>query len=139
MAEAKKVVLYVEDDRDDQLLFEEVLQTVNPDFKCCIATDGEHAFEILKTIEVPACIYVDVNMPRMNGLQFLQTLKLHPEYAHIPVFVLTTSRSSNDELTAVALGAKQYIIKPNSYRDLFTILEKCCEPFTKLPTISKAS
>src|SRR5687768_6070191 len=123
MKEAKKAVLYVEDDRDDQLLFMEVLKTVNPEFECFIATDGEHAFDVLKSIEIPVCIYVDVNMPRMNGLEFLKALKLHPEYSHIPVFILTTSTSSNDELTAVALGAKQYIIKPNSYRDLFKILE----------------
>jgi CheY-like chemotaxis protein len=139
MKEAKKAVLYVEDDHDDQQLFMEVLKNVNPDFECFIATDGEHAFEVLKNVDMPVCIYVDVNMPRMNGLEFLRALKLHPEYSHIPVFILTTSRSENDELTAVALGAKQYIIKPNSYRDLFAILEKCCEPYTKLPPIRKAS
>jgi CheY-like chemotaxis protein len=139
MKEAKKAVLYVEDDRDDQLLFMEVLKTVNPEFECFIATDGEHAFDVLKSIEIPVCIYVDVNMPRMNGLEFLKALKLHPEYSHIPVFILTTSTSSNDELTAVALGAKQYIIKPNSYRDLFKILEKCCEPYKQLPPVRKAS
>ena len=139
MKEAKKIVLYVEDDRDDQLLFMEVLRSVHPDFECRIATDGEHAFDVLKSIDIPVCIYVDVNMPRMNGLQFLKALKLHPEYSHIPVFILTTSRSASDELTALALGAKQYIIKPNSYSDLFKILENCCEPFTKLPTVRKAS
>jgi CheY-like chemotaxis protein len=139
MEEAKKVVLYVEDDHDDQQLFKEVLKTVNPDFDCQVASDGVHAFELLKRISTPVCIYVDVNMPRMNGLEFLKALKLHPEYSHIPVFILTTSASANDEITAVALGAKQYIIKPNSYKDLFTILEKCCEPFHKLPTIKKAS
>lgn len=139
MKEEKKAVLYVEDDRDDQLLFTEVLKTVNPEFECFIASDGEHAFDVLKNIDIPVCIYVDVNMPRMNGLEFLKALKLHPEYSHIPVFVLTTSTSANDQLTAVALGAKQYIIKPNSYRDLFKILENCCEPYTKLPTARKAS
>jgi CheY-like chemotaxis protein len=139
MKEAKKAVLYVEDDHDDQQLFVEVLQTVNPDFECFIATDGEHAFDVLKGIDVPVCIYVDVNMPRMNGLQFLKALKLHPEYSHIPVFILTTSMSANDELTALALGAKQYIIKPNSYHDLFKILENCCEPFKRLPMVKKAS
>lgn len=135
----KKAVLYVEDDRDDQQLFMEVLQTVNPHFECFIATDGIHAFDVLKQIDMPVCIYVDVNMPKMNGLEFLKALKLHPEYSQIPVFVLTTSNSANDELTAAALGAKQYIIKPNSYRDLFAILEKCCEPFTKIPTLKRAS
>lgn len=139
MREEKKAVLYVEDDRDDQQLFMEVLKTINPQFECFIATDGEHAFDVLKKIDVPVCIYVDVNMPRMNGLEFLKALKLHPEYSHIPVFILTTSTSENDELTAVALGAKQYIIKPNSYKDLFKILENCCEPYTKLPTARKAS
>jgi CheY-like chemotaxis protein len=139
MKEAKRAVLYVEDDSDDQQLFREVLETVNPDFECFIATDGEHAFEVLKTIHVPVCIYVDVNMPRMNGLEFLKALKLHPEYSQIPVFILTTSTSPNDQLTAVALGAKQYIIKPNSYRDLFKILQNCCEPFTKLPAAKEAS
>lgn len=139
MKEEKKAVLYVEDDRDDQLLFTEVLKSVNPDFECHVATDGVHAFDVLKKIDIPVCIYVDVNMPKMNGLEFLKALKLHPEYSHIPVFILTTSTSQNDQLTAVALGAKQYIIKPNSYQDLFRILENCCEPYTKLPTARKAS
>jgi CheY-like chemotaxis protein len=55
MKEEKKAVLYVEDDRDDQQLFEEVLKSVNPEFECFIATDGEHAFDVLKKIDVPVC------------------------------------------------------------------------------------
>lgn len=133
MKEGKKVVLYVEDDRDDQQLFVEVMTSVNADFDCLIASDGVEAFDVLQRIDHPICIYVDLNMPRMNGLEFLKALKLHPEYSHIPVFILTTSSSLNDEVTAVALGAKQYIVKPNSYQELFRILEKCCEPFQKLP------
>ncbi|HEY0739963.1 MAG TPA: response regulator [Chryseosolibacter sp.] len=133
MKESKKVVLYVEDDRDDQQLFVEVMESVNTDFTCLLASDGLEALDILKEIDQPICIYVDLNMPRMNGLEFLKALKLHPEYSHIPVFILTTSSSLNDEVTAVALGAKQYIVKPNSYQELFRILEKCCEPFHKLP------
>jgi CheY-like chemotaxis protein len=139
MKEQKKAVLYVEDDVDDQQLFVEVLNTVNPDFECYTAADGEEALDLLNNIDIPVCIYVDVNMPRMNGLEFLKALKLHPRFSQIPVFILTTSKSANDELTATALGAKQYIIKPNSYRDLFKILEKCCEPYKALSTVKKAS
>lgn len=126
-------VLYVEDDKDDQDIFKEVLKAVSPEFHCYIANDGHHALDILKTIDPPTCIYVDVNMPRMNGLEFLKAIKLHPIFSAIPIFVLTTSASANDKLTATSLGAKQYIIKPNSYSDLFNILEKCCEPYRAIP------
>jgi CheY-like chemotaxis protein len=137
MKDLSQTVLYIEDDRDDQHIFVEVLKDVNPDFKCCLANDGLHAFEMLNAMDhLPSCIYVDLNMPRMNGLEFLRSVKLHPEYSKIPVFILTTSSSTNDQLTAVALGAKQYIMKPTSYSELFSILEKCCEPFRVLPTIN---
>lgn len=126
-------VLYVEDDTDDQEIFMEVLKSVNANLHCYLATDGTAAIEMLDKIKLPVCIYVDVNMPRMNGLELLQYLKLHPEYSHIPVFVLTTSGSNNDKLNALALGAQQYIIKPNSYKEYLSILNDCCKPYIKMP------
>lgn len=81
-----------------------------------VARDGEEALEFLTKWEngapVPVVILLDLNMPKVNGLEVLRKLKSHKEYKTIPVVVLTTSSESMDVKTAYELGANSYIVKP---------------------------
>ena len=68
LPENNPTVLYVDDDRDDQELFSEILKELYPTVSCQTAKDGVDALDLLSTIQPPVCMFIDVNMPRMGGL-----------------------------------------------------------------------
>ena len=81
-----------------------------------VARDGEEALDYIPRWEkgepLPVVILLDLNLPKINGLEVLKVLKSHPVYKTIPVVVLTTSSESSDVKTAYQLGVNSYIIKP---------------------------
>lgn len=87
------------------------------------AENGLEALEVLKNNTVDAII-LDINMPRMNGLEFLQKIKSEDSYAQIPVVMVTTEGQDEDKERAFALGAQEYIVKPFKPSQLLSVLEK---------------
>ena len=81
-----------------------------------IARDGEEALAYIERWEqgepLPVVILLDLNLPKVNGLEVLQVLKNHPEFKTIPIVILTTSSESSDMKSAYQLGVNSYIIKP---------------------------
>lgn len=92
-----------------------------------IARDGEEALAFLARWEAgetwPAVILLDINLPKVNGLEVLQKLKQHPEFRRIPVVVLTSSRENSDLKTAYDLGVNSYIEKPVSFNKFIEVAE----------------
>jgi CheY-like chemotaxis protein len=92
-----------------------------------IARDGEEALAFFARWEageaLPAVILLDINLPRVNGLEVLQKLKQHPEFRRIPVVVLTSSRENSDLKTAYDLGVNSYIEKPVSFSKFIEVAE----------------
>ncbi len=92
-----------------------------------IARDGEEALAFVARWEtgepVPAVILLDINLPKLNGLEVLQKLKAHPVYRRIPVVVLTSSKENSDLKTAYDLGANSYIEKPVSFSKFIEVAE----------------
>jgi CheY-like chemotaxis protein len=125
-------ILYVDDDLDDQSIFIEALQEVHPSFKCQVASNGIEALELLQTIAKPLCIYLDINMPMMDGIETLKRLKADAELSHIPVFMLSTSRSASHEIEARRLGATDYLTKPNAYCEYVRIISTCFTAHVKV-------
>lgn len=76
------------------------------------AMNGKEALEVLEVEDSPDLILLDVNMPIMNGVQFLETLKKTGMHAQIPIIVVSTEGKEEDVLKALNLGAKGYIVKP---------------------------
>ena len=87
------------------------------------AGDGLEALDLLKQ-EVFDAIILDINMPRMNGLEFLSAIKADDQYASMPVIMLTTEGQDDDKDKAVALGATAYMVKPFKPTQLLMLLEK---------------
>ena len=87
------------------------------------AGDGAEALDLVKQEDFDAII-LDINMPRMNGLEFLKHIKANDQYASIPVIMLTTEGQDDDKDKAVALGATAYMVKPFKPTQLLTLLEK---------------
>ena len=92
-----------------------------------VARDGEEALEWIPRWEAgetkPAVILLDLNMPRVNGLTVLQTLKAHPEFRNIPVVILTTSKEDRDISKAYELGVNSYIVKPVNFENFMEVAQ----------------
>jgi len=113
----KTPILLVEDDRIDAMTVQRALKDLNVTNPLSIASNGEDALEYLADLKnkKPCIILLDLNMPKMNGLEFLKILKEHPEFRMIPVVVLTTSRDEQDRLDTFRLCIAGYMIKPVNY------------------------
>lgn len=121
---SKKVFL-IDDDADDRELFCEALQAVASDFICLTAPNGRKALADLRSAqaELPDLIFLDINMPLMNGWQFLSILREQEAYKHIPVIIYSTSSSDQELQKALQAGAFCFFKKPSNYKDLVKSLE----------------
>jgi CheY-like chemotaxis protein len=92
-----------------------------------VARDGEEALAFLPRWEageaLPAVILLDINLPKINGLEVLRQLKAHERYRRIPVVVLTSSREDRDLTTAYDLGVNSYIEKPVNFSKFMDVVD----------------
>lgn len=93
-----------------------------------VARDGEEALAFIPRWEagetLPAVILLDINLPKINGLEVLRQLKAHVRFRRIPVVVLTSSREDKDLKTAYDLGVNSYIEKPVSFNKFMEVAEQ---------------
>jgi CheY-like chemotaxis protein len=115
-------ILLVDDDPDDRFFFEEALSSADPSVKLHSAVDGVQAVDACKTEAfMPDLIFMDVNMPRMNGIHCLTAIKAMEKYADIPVIMYSTSSYYKEECLRV--GAADYIEKPADFKLLYNLLK----------------
>ncbi len=125
---AQKVFLLADDDRDDTEMFCEALTGIDNSIICHCATDGRGALRKLDELaEKPQLIFLDVNMPVMNGWQCLKLLKEDELYKHIPVIIVSTSSNQRELDIAAELGALCYFTKPNDFNELTKVLQVVAE------------
>lgn len=130
-----KTFLLVDDDTDDALVFGEVLADVNPAIGFKTATDGQDALQQLtaENAVLPDIIFLDLNMPRMDGKQCLFEIKNNEMLRDIPVMMYTTSSHSADIEQTMQLGAACFITKPSDFKELKNILSIIAENTNNLP------
>ncbi len=109
-----KPILLVEDDRVDQMTVQRVLKELQLSNSLVIANDGEEGLKYLnnKDNEMPAIILLDLNMPKMNGIEFLNIIKKNNALKNIPVVVLTGSQNEQDTVDSFDLGVTGFMTKP---------------------------
>ena len=114
----KKPILLVEDDLIDAMTVKRALRDLHVTNRLEIAQNGEKALEYLSNNanEKPCIILLDLNMPKMNGIEFLNQVKNHPTLQVLPVIVLTTSRDERDRIESYRNSVAGYMIKPVDYR-----------------------
>ena len=116
----KNTILLVEDDELDIISVQRTLQKLDIDYEFHTAYNGKDALAMLagpgKTF-MPDVILLDLNMPKMNGIEFLKVLRNDPALKNIKVFIMTTSAEPVDRATTEQLGISGYIIKPLNYQD----------------------
>jgi CheY-like chemotaxis protein len=111
-----KKLLLVDDDEDDREIFLSVVQTISPTIECRTATNGQDALNKLSQHpDLPDLIFLDLNMPLMDGRQFLREVKKHNTLKEIPVIVLSTSSDKETVNLSRSLGASDFITKPDKY------------------------
>lgn len=128
MSTALPLILVVDDDEDDRLFVQLAFdETEIPAGRVEFATDGLKALEWLTAApEPPALVLLDMNMPRLNGLELLKKLRESPRWRSLPVVMFTTSGEERVVERAYELGANSYVTKPDSYEEFADLLKTIC-------------
>ncbi len=122
-------ILLVEDDPDDVKFIKRAFAKVWVDYELHVASDGEQALAMLRRSDgyedepKPDLILLDLNMPKMNGFEVLDSLKSDSELCQIPVVVLTTSNDREAMAKAYQLHANSFISKPVTSEELNRMVE----------------
>jgi CheY-like chemotaxis protein len=114
----------VEDDRIDAMTVRRALKELRVRNRLEVVNNGEEALKYLRRdVDIkPAIILLDLNMPKMNGIEFLQEIKRDNALKRIPVLVLTTSMEEDDKKATFNLGIAGYMIKPVDYHDFVEVV-----------------
>ena len=118
-------ILLVEDDEVDVMNVKRAFKKSHITNPLFVANNGIEALEKLRGGEIPKrrrLILLDLNMPRMNGIEFLRELRKDPEIASIPVVVLTTSNDDRDKVEAYNLNVAGYLLKPVTFVDFCELM-----------------
>jgi CheY-like chemotaxis protein len=119
-----QLLFLVDDDIDDHEIFKSALAKVDEDLALITATNGYEALEALSAADtLPDYIFVDLNMPRMGGLQFLKEIKQTETLKDIPVIIYTTSSNPGDIAKTKELGAVSFVTKPSRFSELCSFLQ----------------
>jgi CheY-like chemotaxis protein len=112
-----KPILLVEDDNVDVMTVKRALKDLKVSNQLVPINNGEEAIEYLKKENTtkPCFVLLDLNMPKMNGAEFLKTVKADKALKKIPVVILTTSNSEQDVIESFELGAAGYMVKSVDY------------------------
>ena len=111
---------------DDSSLIHQMYRLVMSRYKCEIvdAMNGQEALDILSVQNDIQLILLDINMPVMNGVQFLEKASKIGLPGKIPVIVISTEGKEEDTLRGLRLGARGYLKKPFNPTDLYSLIEK---------------
>jgi len=109
--------LLIEDDEIERLKFARVMQKNSFPHTLIATQNGEEALAYIEKEHLPDLIFLDLNMPKMNGLEFLKVLKTNPKLKYIPIVILSTSNNHSDLKESYEIGAAGYIVKPLKYED----------------------
>jgi CheY-like chemotaxis protein len=115
-----KTLYLIDDDTDDLDFFCEAVTNIDPSIICMRATNSDTALKAFKLhdVPIPDMIFLDLNMPLIDGRRFLAEIKMLPPYAHIPVIIYSTSSHARDIEETQQLGASGFLTKPYSLAEL---------------------
>lgn len=117
-------ILFIEDDMIETMKLKRTVSKLQLKHNITEAKNGEEALDILKSGNtLPDIILLDLNMPRMSGIEFLSILKEDDTLRFLPTIILTTSENRADLLECYRIGIAGYVIKPLKYEDYETKLQ----------------
>lgn len=128
-------IMLVEDNQSDAFLFKRALPKKFLDKKIVTATDGVEALRFLfdnDEISTPKVVFLDLKLPRLNGMQVIEKIKSHPKTKSVPVVILTSSGEESDLKKAYELGANSYHVKPIAIEDYKKLISEITEYWLNL-------
>jgi two-component system chemotaxis response regulator CheY len=113
---------------DDSALIQQMYRMVLSRYKCHLVTanNGQDGLDKLSRNTDVGLILVDINMPVMNGLEFIERVNEGGTFGHIPIVIVSTEGKEEDTRKGIALGAKAYLKKPFQPSALHALIEKLC-------------
>ena len=118
-------ILLIEDDMIEVMKLNRAISSLNLNHKITEANNGEDALKILEQKDsLPDIILLDLNMPKINGIEFLGILKNDDTLKYIPTIILTTSNNQKDLLECYKIGVAGYVLKPLKYEEDVSKIEK---------------
>jgi CheY-like chemotaxis protein len=119
-------IVLADDDEDDRLLFKEAIEDLKIKTKLSLFTDGKELmdFLVLPNIVLPHIVFLDLNMPKKNGMQCLKEIRKNKSLDRVSVAIYSTSSSESDIEQTFVNGANIYLNKPNNFRKLQQAVEK---------------
>jgi two-component system cell cycle response regulator DivK len=118
---SEKTILYIEDNEYNRKIVRQLLSRTS--YRLIEAVDGESGVAQAQQ-ELPELILMDVQLPKMSGLDATRVLKADPRTGHIPIIVITSFALSGDREKASAAGANSYLAKPYSPRELLALVRQ---------------
>ena len=118
-------ILLVDDDDVDVMNVRRAFKKANIANPIHVASNGIEALESLRLNRIPdgrRLVLLDINMPKMNGIEFLRELRKDPHLKHISVVVLTTSNEDRDRVEAYELNVAGYLLKPVTFVDFVDVM-----------------
>ena len=125
MAEKQLNILLVEDDQVDVMNVKRAFEKNRISNPLFVAGDGEQGLEMLRSGSFPRdrrLVLLDLNMPRMNGIEFLREVRRDPALVSTPVVVLTTSNDDRDKIEAYNLNVAGYLLKPVTFVNFVEVM-----------------
>ena len=111
-------ILFIEDDMIEVMKLKRTLKSLDFNHKLIEVSNGQEALNLLETLDkLPEIILMDLNMPKISGIEFLSLLRANKLFNHIPTIVLTTSGNTSDILKCYNLGISGYLTKPLKYEE----------------------
>lgn len=123
MAPHPQTILLIDDDEDDRDIFAIALKTASPNAVLITAPNGPDALQKLKSGAQPGFIFIDLNMPYMQGNKCLEEIKAMPAFKDTPAIIYTTSSNRQDAEETRNAGAAHFLVKPTSLSVLSATLE----------------
>jgi len=118
-------VLLIEDDTIEIMKLNRTISKLDLNHNIIEANNGEQALSILKNEDfLPDIILLDLNMPKINGIEFLKIIKNDSHLKYLPIIILTTSNNRKDLLECYKIGIAGYVLKPLKYDDYVSKIEK---------------
>jgi CheY-like chemotaxis protein len=115
------VVLYADDDEDDRLTFAEMLREIDPAIRLIQAEDGLHTLDFLENGDLPDIVFLDINMPILNGYETLAEIRKDPRFSHMKVFMFSTTIYHQGYDKYARLNAR-FLSKPSTIKEGVNIL-----------------
>jgi CheY-like chemotaxis protein len=130
MATDKKPVhvLLADDDSDDCFLFDEALSLAAVPAQFTRVDDGKRLMEYLENERVPDVLFLDINMPIVNGIECLKEIRANKRFKNLPIVIYSTTNYSANIDACFKAGANLYVIKPSSFDEIIKMIRTICTP-----------